>query len=175
MESDTEVQVVIRSAGAGVLPTCQGKPRPRETVWSHQRGEAESGGQSLHPPIPTRAAPSAPSQLPTWEGPLPLGVILRRQQAPGQGRCPTRGTQGSEEPHGGPGQSCNRRPPRKGVENSIAQREARTTQSPLVLTARLAPCRSGTSSPTRGPGGDGGRGSAGPLRTSQKTLVGGSS
>ena len=54
----------------------RGSPRPRETVWSHQRGEAESGGQSPPPPIPTRAAPSAPSQLqllhPTWEGPLPL-------------------------------------------------------------------------------------------------------
>lgn len=147
----------------------RGSPRPRETAWSHQSGKAESGGQPPPPPIPTRTAPSAPSQLPTWEDPLPLTVILRRRRAPGQGRCPPRATQGSEEPHGGPGQSCNRSPPRKGVENCIAEGEARATQSPLVLTARFAPCRASTSSPTRGPGGDGERGSAGPLRTSQKT------
>lgn len=150
----------------------RGSPRPRETVWSHQRGEAESGGQSPPPPIPTRAAPSAPSQLrllhPTWEGPLPLGVVLRRQRAPGQGRCPTRATQGSEEPLSGPGQSHNRSPPRKGAANSITESHAgshsQTCALPLqhFLSHQTAWGRGG------GGGGDGERGSAGSLRTSQK-------
>lgn len=73
----------------------RGSPRPRETVWSHQRGEAESGRQSPPPPIPTRAAPSAPSQLrllhPTWEGPLPLGVVLRQQASTWPGQVPQQG------------------------------------------------------------------------------------